>query len=78
MNNNSKRFTLTHESPLMQDEYKHNFGAVGDTILCSNLLKGTANIDYLPEDIRSMLQLFSSAPSISTLYIIKFQNWKEH
>ena len=73
MSNNSKRFTLAHESPLIQEEYKQHFGAVGDTTLYSNLLKGMADISHFPEEIQAMLQLFSPTSTISTLYIIKFQ-----
>ena len=78
MNNNSKRFTLAHESPLMQHEYQEQFGAFGNTAFCLDLLQGTAELSHLPPEIRSMLQLFSLTPSLSTPYYINFQRWKDH
>ena len=78
MKNNSKRFTLAHQSPLMQDEYKNSFGAFGDTKFCSELIAGTADLSRFPEDIQTMLQLFSTSTPMLTPYFINFQQWKDH
>ena len=58
INNNKKRFTLAHQSPLLQDDYFHKFGAFGQTDFCNKLLDGTADLSDFPSDIAQMLRLF--------------------
>ena len=78
MDNNKKRFTLAHQSPIMSDLHLPKFGAFGNTRFCQDLLNGLADLSDFPEEIATMLRLFQNGPQIMTNPFISTEWWQEH